>query len=125
MNENELSNHIIGLAIKVHKSLGPGLFENVYKECLFYELNKSGIFVEKEKPIPFVYENHTFDCGFRADLFVENKVILEIKSVNELTNIHLAQVMTYLKLSKIKLGLLMNFNVILLTQGIKRVVIDL
>ncbi|HLO59590.1 MAG TPA: GxxExxY protein [Bacteroidales bacterium] len=125
MNENQLSNQIIGLAIKVHKTLGPGLYENVYKDCLFYELSNSGLLVEKEKPVSVTYENHVLDCSFRMDLFVEKKVVLEIKSVEEITRIHMTQLLTYLKFSQAKLGLLMNFNVALLSQGIKRVVLNL
>lgn len=123
MDENELSKIVIGCAIEVHKSLGPGLLESAYKECLVYKLNKEGLFIEKEKPIPLVYEEVKLDCGYRADVLVENKLILEIKSVEALNDIHLAQVLTYLKLAKCKLGLLMNFNVLKLRDGIKRVIL--
>jgi GxxExxY protein len=121
MTENELSNKVIGLAIEVHSTLGPGLLENVYKECLFYKLQKAGIVVEKEKPIPVVFEDVKLDCGFRIDLLVENKLIVELKSVKALNEIHLAQTLTYLRLGKFKLGLLINFNVTVLKDGIKRV----
>jgi GxxExxY protein len=122
MKENDISQTIIGLAIKVHKCLGPGLLESAYKECLFYELQKSGLQVEKEKPMPLVYEEIQLDCGYRIDLFVENAVIVELKAVEALNDIHLAQILTYLKLGHYKLGLLINFNVKLLKDGIKRVI---
>lgn len=125
MTENELSNIVIGRAIKVHSTLGPGLLESAYKECLFYELRRAGLAVEKEKPLPLVYESVKLECGYRVDLLVEGKLIIEIKAVEGLTDIHLAQVLTYLKLSHCKLGLLINFNVVLLKQGIKRVVNNL
>jgi GxxExxY protein len=120
---NRLSNEIIGLAIKVHKALGPGLLESSYKECLYYEVVKSGYFAEKEKPLPLVYEFIKLDIGYRIDLLVENKLIIEIKSVDALADIHTAQVLTYLKLSGNRLGLLINFNVVLLKNGIKRLVL--
>jgi len=125
MHENELSKEVIGLAIKVHRNLGPGLLESAYEECLFYELNKSGIFVEKQKALPLVYEDVKLEIGYRLDLLIEKKLVVEIKSVDALNDIHLAQVLTYLKLSKCKLGLLVNFNVVLLKDGIKRVVSNL
>ena len=125
MNENELSNLIIKQAMKIHTKLGAGLLESVYKECLFYELQKIGLFVEKEKPFPLVYEEIKLECGFRADLVVENKVIIEIKCVDALIDIHKAQVLTYLRLSGCKLGLLLNFKVLHLRDGIKRVVNNL
>lgn len=123
MNEDQLSNIVIGLAINVHKNLGPGLLESAYEECLFYELNKNNLFVEKQKTMPLVYEEVKLDCGYRADLMIERKLILEIKSVEGLNDVHLAQVLTYLKLSKCKLGLLINFNVKYLKDGIKRVIL--
>jgi GxxExxY protein len=121
MTENEISNKIIGAAIKVHTALGPGLLESAYQECLFYVLQKEGLKVEKEKPMPLVFEEVKLDCGYRIDLLVENKVVIEIKSVEALNDVHLAQILTYLKLGDYKLGLLINFNVALLKQGIKRV----
>jgi GxxExxY protein len=124
MTENELSNKVIGCALDVHTALGPGLLESVYRECLFYKLRKESIFVEKEKPLPVIYEDVKLDCGFRIDLLVENKLIVEIKSVKAFDNIHLAQILTYLRLGKCKLGLLINFNAKLLKDGIKRVVND-
>ena len=123
MTEDELSNIVIGLAIKVHKNLGPGLLESSYKECLFYEINKAGLQVEKEKPMPLIYEEVKLDIGYRLDIIVENKLAIEIKSVEVLNDVHLAQILTYLKLSNSKLGLLINFNVKLLKEGIKRVIL--
>jgi GxxExxY protein len=122
MNENELSNKVIGLAIEVHTALGPGLLESAYKECFYYKIGKSGLYVEKEKPMPLVFEAIRLDCGYRIDLLVENKLVIEIKSVEALNDIHLAQVLRYLKLGNYKLGLLMNFNVAKLKEGIKRLV---
>jgi len=125
MDEDTLSNAIIGIAIEVHKTLGPGLLEHVYTECLYYKLQKEGFAVEKEKPLPIVFEDVKLECGYRIDLLVENKVLLEIKSVKALDDIHLAQTLTYLRLGQFKLGLLMNFNTTLLKNGIKRVVNNL
>jgi GxxExxY protein len=122
MTENELSNIIIGSAISVHQSLGPGLLESAYKECLYYKLQKAGFRVEKEKPMPLIYEEVKLECGYRIDLLVDGKVIIEIKSVDALNDIHLAQTLTYMKLGNYKLGLLINFNVMLLKDGIRRVV---
>ena len=125
MTVNELSYKIINLAIKVHTELGPGLLESTYKEFLFYELKKNGIFTEKEKPLPLIYQDVNLECGYRVDLMVENKIILELKSVEALNDVHMAQILTYLKLSDCKLGLLMNFNVVRLKDGIRRVVNNL
>jgi GxxExxY protein len=122
MTENELSNKIIGLAIEVHSALGPGLLESAYKECLYYKIGKAEIRVEKEKPMPLIFEEVKLDCGYRIDLFVENKLVIEIKSVEALNDIHLAQILTYLRLGNCKLGLLINFNVEKLKDGVKRVV---
>jgi len=120
--ENNLATEIIGFAIKVHRQLGPGLLESAYKECLFYELRKSELFVEKEKALPLIYEEVSLDCGYRIDIIVENRLIIEVKAVEALSDIHLAQTLTYLKLANCKLGLLINFNVLLLKDGIKRVI---
>ncbi|MDQ1296360.1 MAG: hypothetical protein QG611_338, partial [Bacteroidota bacterium] len=122
MTENELSNKIIGLAIDVHQSLGPGLLESAYKECLYYRLHKDGFYTEKEKSMPLIYEEVKLECGYRIDLLVEKKVVIEIKSVEALNDVHLAQTLTYMKLGGYKLGLLINFNVSLLKNGIRRVV---
>ncbi len=125
MTENEISKKIIGCAIEVHKALGPGLLENAYESCLFYELKNAGLKVEKQKPLPLIYKDVKLEAGYRLDLIVENKVIIEIKSVDALNDIHTAQVLTYLKLSGCKLGLLMNFNVLRLVAGLKRLVNNL
>ena len=121
MNENELSNKIIGIAIEIHQSLGPGLLESAYKECLYYRLKKDGFFVEKEKPMPLVYEEIKLECGYRIDILVEKKVVIEIKSVESLNDVHFAQTLTYMKLGPFKLGLLINFNVSLLKDGVRRI----
>ena len=120
--ENELSNIIIGCAIEVHKQLGPGLLESAYQECLLYELLKTGLQVVKEKPMPIIYKDVKLDHGYRIDLLVNNKVVIEIKTVEQFTDVHTAQVLTYLKLGNYKLGLLLNFYVTTLKNGIKRVV---
>jgi GxxExxY protein len=125
MNENALSNLVINRAIKIHAALGPGLLESSYKECLYYELVKAGLFVEKEKALPLIYEDVKLECGYRIDLFVERKLILETKSVEAISDVYLAQVLTYLKLSGCKLGLLLNFNVVLMKNGIRRIVNNL
>lgn len=122
MNENEISNKIVGLALEVHKALGPGLLESAYKECLAYKIKQAGLVVDKEKPMPLVFEEVKLECGYRIDLLVENKVVIEIKSVETLNDVHLAQILTYMKLGNYKLGLLINFNVSLLKNGIKRVI---
>ena len=122
MTENEISREIVDAALKVHKQLGPGLLESAYEECLYYELIKRELLVEKQKTLPLVYEEVKLDAGYRIDLLIEKKVIVEIKSVEALNDFHLAQILTYLKLSGCKLGLLINFNVALIKQGIKRVV---
>jgi len=122
MIENEITERIIGCAIEVHRSLGPGLLENAYQECLLYELLKSGLKVEKQKPLPLVYKEVRLDAGYRLDLLVENKVIIEVKSIEAINDIHIAQILTYLKVSGCKVGLLVNFNVLKLTDGLKRLV---
>ena len=126
MNMNDidkLSNKIIGLAIDVYRNLGPGLLESVYQQCLAYELSKANIKFEMEKSIPIKYKNVKIDCAFRSDFIVENNIILELKTAKEILPIHEAQLLTYLKLTKIKLGLILNFNVILLKDGIKRIIL--
>jgi GxxExxY protein len=122
MNENELSYKILGLAIDVHSQLGPGLLESAYKECMFYKIAKAGYQIVKEKPLPLIYEEVRLECGYRLDLMIENKLIIEVKSVESLTDIHLAQVLTYLKIANCKLGLLINFNVLRHKDGVKRIV---
>ncbi|MFN7239208.1 MAG: GxxExxY protein [Chitinophagales bacterium] len=122
MNENELAKIVFELGLKVHKNLGPGLLESSYEECLFYEIYKLGIKVEKQKALPLIYEEVKLDIGYRIDLIVENKLIIEIKSAEALNDLHMAQILTYLKLSNCKLGLLINFNSVLFKNGVKRVI---
>ena len=119
--ENELSNIIIGCAIEVHRQLGPGLLESAYQECLYFELKNQGLNVVKEIPMPIVYKDVKLDHGYRLDLLVNNKVVIEIKTVETFTEVHTAQVLTYLKLGNYKLGLLLNFYVSSLKNGIKRI----
>jgi len=119
---NELSQKVITHAYTVHSALGPGLLESTYKECLFYEIAKGGISIVKEKSLPLVYKDIKLDVGYRVDLLIENKLIVEIKSVDLLADIHSAQVLTYLKLSGCRLGLLLNFNVTHLKSGIRRLI---
>jgi GxxExxY protein len=117
---NELSKRIIGCAIAVHRRLGPGLLESAYEECLAWELKRSGLMCLRQKPIPVVYKDIKLDCGYRIDILVENTILLELKSVDALCPIHEAQVLTYLKFSEAKIGLLINFNVRVLKEGIRR-----
>ncbi|HQF41791.1 MAG TPA: GxxExxY protein [Ignavibacteriaceae bacterium] len=119
----DLTEVIIGCAINVHKELGPGLLESAYEECLFYELEKAGLKVERQKAIPVVYKEIKLDCGYRADLIVEDKVILELKTVDDFNPVYEAQILTYLKFAKKKIGLLINFNVLRLKEGIKRYIL--
>lgn len=125
MNENELSFNIIGIALELHKNLGPGLLEAVYENALAYDLIQHGYTVKQQAPMPFIYKEIKMDVGYRIDLLVENKIIIEVKSVETLAPVHYAQVLTYLKLSDIKLGLLINFNSKLLKSGIHRIVNNL
>jgi len=122
MTENEISKIVFESALKVHKTLGPGLLESAYEECMFYELKKYNLKIEKQKALPLVYEEIKLNVGYRIDIIVEDKFIVEIKSVETLNDVHLAQILTYLKLSDCKLGLLINFNVKLLKEGVRRVV---
>jgi GxxExxY protein len=119
----ELTGSILNCAYKVHSALGPGLLESAYEECLHYELDKAGFMVIKQKPMPLIYEEKKLDLGYRIDLFVEGKVIIEIKSVEAINPVHFAQLMTYLKLSKCRIGFLINFNVKSLKDGIRRVIL--
>ncbi len=121
-SENDLAKIVFDLGLKIHRKLGPGLLESVYQECLFYELIQAGLKVEKEKGLPLIYENVQLEVGYRIDLLVENKLIIEIKSVDTLADIHLAQTLTYLKLSELKLGLLINFNTTQFKNGVKRII---
>ena len=122
MRDNELTQHIIGLAIEIHKELGPGLLENVYKECLCHLLTKSGNSIQKEKPIPVYYDGVKWDCGYRVDIVVNNRIAIEVKSVEALHEVHAKQVLTYIKLADYPLGLLINFNVLYLKEGVKRII---
>lgn len=123
MNIEEIFKKVLDCSFQVHTELGPGLLESAYEACLFYELLQSGFQVEKQYPIPIVYKDVKLNAGYRCDLIIERKVVVEIKSVEALADIHLAQILTYLKLSGCKLGLLVNFNVRHLKDGIKRVIL--
>ena len=123
--ENQISGIILDSAIKVHKALGPGLLESAYEACLSYELSKRGLSIEKQKSLPLKYENVKLDVGYRIDLLVNKRVVIEIKAVDKIEDVHLAQLLTYLKLTRCKLGLLINFNVKILKAGYKRVVNNL
>lgn len=125
MHENTLSRKIIGAAIEVHRYLGPGLLESAYEECLAYEFLQREIQFERQKPLPVIYKEIRLDAGFRADFLVGGLVIVELKAVDQLAKIHEAQVLTYLKLTHCKLGLLINFNVPLLKDGVRRLVLGL
>ncbi len=125
MTENEISAIILDKSIKVHKALGPGLYESVYEECLVYELNQQGISFVRQKEIPVIYEGVRMDIAFKCDLMIEQKVIVELKSISSFDDLHVAQVLTYLKLSDCKLGLLINFNVELLKNGFRRIALYL
>ena len=125
MTENEISTIIIGKAIEIHKLLGPGLLESAYENALSYDLNKIGLKVTQQVALPFVYKEVKLEAGYRLDLLVENKVIVEIKSVEMLAPIHFAQTLTYLKLSNLKLALLINFNSMILKDNIRRIVNNL
>jgi GxxExxY protein len=119
----ELTGSILHCAYKVHSALGPGLLESAYEECLHYELDKAGLKVMKQKPMPLIYEEKRLDLGYRIDLLVESKVIIEIKSVDALNPVHFAQLLTYMKLSECRVGFLINFNVQSLKDGIKRLIL--
>lgn len=122
MYENTIAGIVVNAALQVHRNLGPGLLESTYQACLAYELNKLGLQVEEAAAMPVIYEEVKLDCGYRVDLWIERKVILELKAVQELNDVHMAQTLTYLKLSNNKLGLLINFNVSKIKYGIRRVV---
>ncbi len=122
LSENEIAAIIVECCLKVHKALGPGLLESAYEECLFYELKRQNLKIEKQKGLPLIYNEVNLDVGYRLDILVEDKVIIEIKAVEALNDVHLAQILTYLKLSNCKLGLLINFNVTLIKNGIRRVI---
>ena len=122
MTEEVISKIVFEAALRVHKALGPGLLESAYEECLYYELKKTNLKVEKQKPLPLVYEEVKLEIGYRIDIIIEDKFIIEIKSVEALNDVHLAQLLTYLRLTDCKLGLLINFNVKLLKNGVRRVI---
>ena len=125
ITENEISAIVVDICYKMHVKLGPGLLESVYEAILFYELTNKGLFVERQKTLPVVWDEIKLDIGFRTDLIIENKLILEIKSIEKITEVHAKQIMTYLKITKMKLGLLINFNVPLIKFGITRIVNNL
>jgi len=120
MELNEITGIIIGCAIEVHKSLGPGLLESAYEECLAYELTKKGLIIKRQQPTPVVYKEIKLECGYRIDILVENAVVIELKVVDSINPVHEAQILTYMKFADKKLGLLINFNVTILKDGIKR-----
>ncbi len=124
MNDEQIFKKILDCSFTVHTALGPGLLESSYEECLFYELKQSGLSVEKQKSLPLVYKEVKLDVGYRIDLFVENKIIIELKAIEgNFHDVHFAQILTYMKLSKCRLGLLVNFNVKSLKNGIKRMIL--
>lgn len=125
MTENDISYKIIGVAIQLHKNIGPGLLESVYETALAYDYREIGLFVNQQVAMPFIYKEIHQEIGFRIDLLVENKVLVELKSVENLAPVHYAQTLTYLKLTKLKLGLLINFNNVVLKNGIHRIVNNL
>ena len=125
MTENEISYKIIGVALEIHKNIGPGLLESAYASALSYDLRELGFVVKQQLPMPFIYKGIKQDVGYRIDLLVNNKVLIEIKSVETLAPVHFAQTLTYLRLSQLKLGLLINFNTKLLKEGIHRIVNNL
>ena len=119
MNINQITSQIIGSAIEVHRILGPGLLESAYEECLVSELKKSGLKIERQKPVPVIYKDIRLKCGYRMDILVEDTIVVELKSVDQLVSIHDAQILSYLKFSNKKVGLLINFNVTLLKNGMR------
>lgn len=122
MIENEIAKIVFEAGLNVHRALGPGLLESAYEECLYYELYCLNLKVEKQKPLPLVYREVKLDAGYRIDLLVDNKLVIEVKSVEALNDLHMAQILTYLRLSNCKLGLLINFNTVLFKNGVKRVI---
>jgi len=123
MDKEQIFKKILDCAFTVHKTLGPGLLESAYEECLFFELKQNGLQVEKQKPMPLTYKTIKLDAGYRIDLFVENQIVVELKAVDSFHDIHIAQTLTYMKLTNTNLGLLLNFNVPMLKNGIKRLVL--
>jgi GxxExxY protein len=125
MHENDIGTLVLDAGFEVHKALGPGLLESAYEHCLAFELVQKGLNIKAQSPLPLVYKNVKLDCGYRLDILVEDKIVVEVKAVETLNDIHLAQMLTYLKLMGCKLGYLLNFNVLLFKTGIKRVVNNL
>ncbi|HMJ47541.1 MAG TPA: GxxExxY protein [Ferruginibacter sp.] len=125
MTENQIATIVLDEAIHIHKSIGPGLLESSYQHCLKYRLLKKNLNVRIEVPVPLVFEDVKLECGYRADLVIDNKVVIEVKSIDAIAPIHLAQTLTYLRLLKLKLGIVLNFNSVLMKDGIKRVVNNL
>ncbi len=123
MEFDELSHRVLGCALEVHKGLGPGLLESAYEQCMAYELSQSNISFRLQHPVPVAYKNILLDCGYRVDLLIEDRLIVELKSVEKLQPINEAQLLTYMKLAKVRIGLLINFNVLVLRDGIKRMVL--
>ena len=123
INVEDVFRNVLDCSFKIHTALGPGLLESVYVECLYYELNQSGLIVEKQKPLPLVYEKVKLEAGYRIDLLVDERIVVEVKSIDSLADIHMAQILTYMRLSECRLGLLVNFNVVHLKDGIKRVIL--
>ena len=123
MEINQITEKIIGCAIEVHRNLGPGLLESAYEECLAFELNNAGLIFERQRPVPVIYKNIKLECGYRIDILVENKVVIELKTVDAFNPVHEAQILTYMKFAEKKIGLLINFNVTLLKNGLKRYIL--
>lgn len=123
METNQITHEILDSAYKIHTSLGPGLLESAYKTCLIYELEKKGFNIKSEVPVPVIYEEVKLNCGYRMDILVENKIVVELKTVDAFTQIHFAQLLTHLRFSHNKIGLLINFNVLSLKEGIKRLIL--
>jgi len=123
MNIEDIFRKVLDCSFKIHTILGPGLLESVYVECLFYELNLAGLTVVKQKPLPLVYEKVNLEAGYRIDLLVDERIVIEVKSIDALADIHMAQILTYMRLSECRLGLLVNFNVVHLKDGIRRVIL--
>jgi len=120
METNDITGRIIGCAIEVHKALGPGFLESAYEECLAFELTKAGLRIKRQQPTPVVYKNIKLDCGYRIDILVEDSVVIELKVVDEFNPVHEAQILTYMKFSDKSVGLLINFNVTVLKNGVRR-----
>ena len=123
MEFDRLSGQIIGCALQVHKILGPGMLESAYEECLAFELTSQGLYIQRQKPIPLVYKDIKLECGYRLDILVNQRIVVELKSVESLAPVHEAQILTYMRFARINLGLLINFNVTVLKNGIKRYVL--